>query len=141
MVRLCLIVVCAAIALPTLAWSQGDFKVAESDIPAMKFNHYYGPDKKHREPDFEWSFANETFVLKKRKSAIPDDLQAVFLEKAATADEITGKWSFKDGKITFSDIKAGKQEAKKEASIGVYKTAPTVVRIGDVPQYVFAVAR
>lgn len=104
----------------------------------MKFNHYFGPDKK-READFEWSFTKETFALKKGKAAIPDDLREIFLEKGVKADEITGKWTFRDGKIVFSDIKAGKQEAKKEASVGVYKTAATVVRIGFVPQYVFFV--
>jgi hypothetical protein len=121
--------------------AQGDFPVREADITAMKFLHYYGPDRKFREADFVITFTKDTFTLKKGKAAIPADLLNQLLPKGETADEVAGKWTLKGGKLMLTEIRAGKKEGLKEASLGVYKTAPTVLRIGSVPQYVFAVER
>ena len=127
----------------SVSFAQGNFTVAEADLVAMKLNHYYPlPEKKFHEVDFEWSFQKDTFSVKKGKAAIPADLLGKLLPKGETADEIVGKWTLKDGMLELSDIKAGKTEGRKDVSLAVYKTAPTVVRIGrNDGQYVFGIGK
>ena len=121
---------------------QVNFPVGEADIVAMQLMHYYSPDNKFHEVDFEWSFKKGTFTLKKGKAEIPADLQKKLLPDGKTAEEIEGKWSLKDGKLVLSEIKAGSTEGRKDVSMEVYKTAPTVVRIGyGAPQYAFVVKK
>jgi hypothetical protein len=116
--------------------------VAEGDITAMKLDHYYGPDKRLREADFTRSFEKEAFTLKKGKANIPADLVEKLLPEGAAADEIGGRWALRDGRLLLTEVRAGKQEGRKEVSLSVYKTAAEVVRIGyGAPQYVFAIDR
>jgi hypothetical protein len=130
------------LGIPAMSLARGDFPVGEADIRAMTFIHYYNADNKHRDADFTWSFRKDAFTLKKGKADIPAALVAKLLPEGATADEIEGKWALKDGMLVLSEIEAGKQKGRKDVRLSVYKTAPTVVRIGyDPPQYVFRVDR
>jgi hypothetical protein len=125
-------------------YGQGKYTpVTDEEVVALKLNHYFTPDKKAHDPDFEWSFTKTEFVLKKGKGAIPADLMEKLLPADATADEIRGKWKLesKEGqRLVLTEIKSGDKAGKKEASLVIYKTAPTVVRIGEV-QYVFGIGR
>jgi hypothetical protein len=122
--------------------AQGKYaEVTDADVVALKLNHYFGADKKGRDRDFEWTFTKTEFVVKKGKGAIPADLMERLLPAGAAADEIRGKWKLegKDGKkLVLTEIKAGDTAGKKDVSLVIYRTAPTVVRIGN-PQYVFGV--
>ena len=124
--------------------AQGQFSpVSDANVVDLKFNHYFTPDKKSHDADFEWTFTKTEFVLKKAKGAIPADLLEQLLPKNTTADEIRGKWKLqdKDGqRLVLTDIKAGDKAGNKDVSLTIYKTAPIVVRIGE-PQYVFGVGR
>jgi hypothetical protein len=121
--------------------AQGRYSpVTEADVVKLQFNHYFTPDNKGHDPDFEWTFTEKEFVLKKGKGAIPKDLLEKLLPKDVTADEIRGKWKLEaeNGKLVFSDIKAAEKEGNKDVKFRIYRTAPTVIRIGE-PQYVFGV--
>lgn len=123
------------------AFAQGNFKVTEEDIPKLKFNHYFTADKKYHAPDFEWTFTKTGFTVKTGKGAIPAHVLDTLLPDGATADEVTGNWKFVDGELVLSDIKAGKVDGRKEAKLGIFKTAPTVVRVNCPHQAVFAVEK
>ena len=118
--------------------AQGKYKpVTEDDVVKMKMNHYFTPDRKGREPDFEWTFTKTEFVLKKGKGPIPADLLGQLLPDGKTADEVRGKWALDGkGRLSLTEIKAGDTAGKKDVSLPIYKTAPTVIRIGET-QYVF----
>ena len=126
------------------ASAQGMFPpVTDSEVVALKLNHYFTSDNESHEADFEWTFTEKEFVVKKGKAAIPKDLLEKLLPKDTTADEIRGKWKLqdKDGQqLVLTDIKAGKKAGNKEASLAISKTGGIVVRIGD-PQYVFEVRK
>ncbi|AMV25785.1 hypothetical protein VT84_15415 [Gemmata sp. SH-PL17] len=115
--------------------------VAAADIPGMKLNHYFTPDKKNHEPDFTWTFTKSEFVIKKGAGPIPKHLIEKLLPEGVTGDEITGSWKLKDGKLELTDIKVGDKAGKKDVSLPVFKTAPTVVRVCDPDQFVFGVSR
>src|SRR5262245_22990602 len=117
--------------------------VTDDDVPALKFNHYFTPDNKYHQPDFEWSFTKTEFVIKKGKGAIPDDLLKKLLPDGATADEIRGKWKLegKDGpKLVLSEIKAGDKPGREVVRLVIFRSAPTGVCVGW-PQYGFVVER
>lgn len=62
---------------------------------------------------------------------------------AMAADEIRGLWKLEGGegqRLVLTEIKAGDKIGKDNVSLRIYKTAPTVVRIGE-PQFVFGVGR
>jgi hypothetical protein len=122
-------------------FAQGDFSVERIDLPAMKLNHYFPlPDKKFHEADFEWTFKKGTFSVKKGKGAIPIDLVEKLLPEGETADEIEGQWVLKKGNLVLTEIKAGKKKGREEVTVSVFKTAPTVIRIGySDAQYVFGI--
>jgi hypothetical protein len=124
--------------------TQGQFPpVTEANVIALKLSHYFTPDRKHHQPDFEWTFTKTEFVIKKGKGQIPADLVQKLLPAGASADEIRGKWQLQgqEGqRLVLTDIKAGVQAGKKDVSLSIYKTGGTVVRIGE-PQYVFSVGR
>jgi hypothetical protein len=125
------------------ASAQGMSVVAESEVAALKLNHYFTSDKESHDADFEWTFTEKEFVVKKGKAAIPQDLLEKLLPKGMTADEIRGQWTLqdKDGQqLVLTDIKAGEKAGNKKASLAIYKTSGIVVRIGD-PQYVFEIRR
>ena len=123
------------------AFAQGNFKVTEDDIPKLKLNHYFTDNKKSHDADFEWSFTKTAFTVKKGKGAIPAHVLDTLLPDGATADEVTGNWKFVDGELVLSDIKAGKADGRKEVKLGIFKTAPTVVRVNCPHQAVFAVEK
>jgi hypothetical protein len=116
--------------------------VTEAEVITLKLNHYFTPDRKAHEPDFEWTFTETEFVLKRAQGPIPADLLEQLLPANTTADEIRGKWELdKDGQqLILTGIKAGEKGGKEDVTLFIYKTASTVVRIGE-PQYVFSVGR
>lgn len=124
--------------------AQGQYSpVSEANVVDLTLNHYFTPDKKSHTPDFEWTFTKTEFVLKKGKGAIPTDLVEKLLPKGATADEIRGQWKVvdKEGqRLVLTEIKAGDKAGNQNVSLSIYKTAPTVVRIGE-PQYVFGIGK
>jgi len=134
------------VGLVTNVFGQGNFSpVSESNVQALKLNHYFTADKKAHDADFEWTFGKTQFVIKKGKSPIPTDLIEQLLPKAATADEIRGTWKLaSEGsqKLVLIDIQFGDKASEKpgnqEARLVIYKTAPRVVRIGEL-QYVFGI--
>ncbi|MFN0055913.1 MAG: hypothetical protein ACKV0T_27530 [Planctomycetales bacterium] len=121
--------------------AQGRFPpVTDGDVLGLSLNHYFSADKKHHPADFEWTFTETTFLLRKGDGPIPVDLQAKLLPKGAAADEIRGRWKLdeKDGPaLVLTKIQAGDKEGRPEVRLPIYRTAPTVIRIGE-PQYVFA---
>lgn len=119
--------------------AQGDYApVTEADVVKLKLNHYFTVDRKASSPDFAWTFTKTEFVLKKAAGEIPADLQSRLLPAGTTGEEIRGKWKVDAGKLILTDIRAGEAAGVKEVILPIYRTAPTVVRIGDV-QYVFGV--
>ena len=116
--------------------AQGQYSpVTDEEVMALRLNHYFTPDDKGHEPDFEWTFAMGEFVMKKGKGAIPAWLREKLVAKGAAADEIRGKWKIesKEGQqLVLTEIKAGGKVGMKEVRLPIYKTAPTVVRIGEV---------
>jgi hypothetical protein len=121
--------------------AQGEYApVVEADVISMKLNHYFGSDKKSLDSGFKWEFIKSEFVVRKDTGKIPADLWEKLLGASTSADEIRGRWKLdsKAGQLVLSDIRAGDQRGKKEVRLPIYRTAPTVIRVGD-PQYVFAV--
>jgi|GEM_PF-2267097 len=121
----------------------GHAPVNETNIVDLTFNHYFTPDKKSHAADFEWTFTKKEFVLKKGTGAIPADLLEKMLPKGSTADEIRGKWRLANTEgqqLVLTEIKAGDTSGNEEVSLFIYKTAPTVVRIGEL-QYVFGIGK
>ena len=132
----------AALVLAGVAYAQGKYApVTADDLPQLKLNHYFTTEKMSGRPaDFDWTFTRDTFTIKKGKAPIPADLLGKLLPEKATAEEITGKWKLDDGHLVLTDIKAGDVKGKESVKLPIYRTAPTVVRVGD-PQYAFAVGR
>ena len=131
-----------ALVLAAPALGQGNFPIKEADIRAMQLLQYFGPDRKPHGADITWAFEKETFTLKRGTADIPVDLLAQLLpdEVARTNPaEVTGSWALRDGRLVLTKIKAGDKDGRAEVTFSPYKTAPTVVRIGNLPQYVFAV--
>jgi hypothetical protein len=124
--------------------AQGSFNgVSDDEVRNMKMFVYYTADKQAHDPDFEWTFTKTDFTLKAGKGDIPVDLQEQLLPKGSPAKEIRGKWQLedRDGKqLVLSEIQAGddKEPQKKTVALPIYKTAPTVVRVGKL-QYVFGI--
>lgn len=114
--------------------------ITEAEVVGLKLNHYFNAQGQSQTRDFEWTFTKTEFTIRKGKGAIPADLVKKLLPDGATADVITGKWNLlnKNGQhLVLSGIKAGDRDGKKEdVKISIFRTAPTVIRIGD-PQYVF----
>lgn len=130
---------CAALVAGT-AFSQGNFRVAEADLPAMKLNHYFTPDKRSHDADFEWTFSKTEFKVRKGKGPIPTHLTDMLLPAGTTGDEITGKWKLTPGsELELSDIKCGDKPGKQGVKLRAFKTAPTVVRVSDPTQFVFGI--
>ncbi len=132
--------VAAVFAFANPAKAQGNFAVTEADIPRLKLNHYFTPDKKSHDADFEWTFTKTSFTIKKGTGPIPAHVVSKLLPEGATADEITGDWTLKEGQLHLSKIRAGGKDGKKQVALPVFKTAPSVVRLGDPDQLVFEVA-
>jgi hypothetical protein len=121
-------------------FAQRSFTVGESDISSMELKYYYLSDKVSHDADFTWSFKKDTFTVKKGNVKIPSELSEKLLPERTTDNEITGKWALKNGELLLTEIKGGDKKGRKEVKLSIYKTAPTVVRIGyDAPQYVFVV--
>lgn len=132
-------VLCLGAGAPLQA--QGQYApVTDEDVLAMRLNHYFTAEKKGREADFEWRFFKDGFVLKSGRGSIPADLQEKLVKKGASADDISGKWAVasKSGQLLLTDIQVGKKPTQNKASFRIYRTAPTVIRVGN-PQYVFGI--
>lgn len=120
------------------ASAQGKFPITEADIAIMQPIHYYLEDKKYREPRFAWDFTNETFTLRKGTEPIPEPLLNQFVVKGMSADKITGKWKLVEQTLVLSKIAIDGTDVDKVVKFELYKTAPTVIRWGSLPQFVFA---
>ena len=121
--------------------AQGEYKkVTDADVLALRLNHYFTANKAFHKPDFEWTFAKDGFVMKEGAGKISPYLMETILPKGQTASEIRGKWKLEEGRLTLSSIKADGKDVKGAPSFPIYRTAPIVVRIGDV-QHVFEVMR
>ena len=118
-----------------------EFTVAEADLPKLKLNHYFPNAKEFHDPDFEWTFTKTSFTIKKGTGPIPPYLIKMLLPEGGTADEITGTWTLKEGKLNLIKIQAGDKAGKKDVSLPIFKTAPTVVRICNPQQVVFEVVK
>lgn len=130
---------CGAVA------AQGPYPpVTGADLPRLRLNHYFDSDKRYRERDFEWTFDKTGFVVRAGSGGIPADLLAKLLPPKATATEVRGKWELveRDGArwLLLTDIRAGATAGNANVTLPIYRTAPTVVRVGS-PQYVFGTAR
>jgi hypothetical protein len=116
--------------------------VTEAEVVNLRLDHYFTPDRQAHEPDFEWTFTETDFVLKRATGPIPADLLAQLPPAHPTADEIRGKWRLaKDGQqLILMGITAGEKGGKAAVTLLIYKTASSIVRIGE-PQYVFSIGR
>jgi hypothetical protein len=139
-VRFSLFALVALVPASPLA-AQGEYSpITADEVVKMKFIHYY-PDKKFREADFEWSFTKTEFVVKKGKGPIPADLLGQLLPDGKAADEVRGKWAFDPKRgLVLTEIKAGDVAGKKEVTVVLFKTAPTIIRTGGT-QYVFSLLK
>ncbi len=137
-----LVVLSGLLALPGMLVAQGPYKaVTAEDVVKLEFAYYYTPDKAYREVDFEWTFTETGFVLKAGKGSIPADLRNRLLPPDTDAEEIRGHWKIDDRegtRLVLTNIKAGDQPGNQDVALPIYRTAPTIVRIG-LPQYVFRV--
>lgn len=133
-----LLTVCVLLGCASLALAQPYAPVTEKDIPQLQLNHYFTPDNKSFMKDFEWTFTKADFVIKKGKAAIPGELLKRLLADGTKADEIRGKWQLDKGDIVLKNLEADGKAVKGEARYRIYRTAPTVIRLGE-PQYVFGV--
>lgn len=146
--RCAVIMVAFVLALARSSPGQGQYRaVTADDVVQLTLNHYFTPDNKGHDLDFAWTFTKEEFVVKAGKGPIPADLMKRLLPAGAKAVEIRGKWKIiaEEGQIAFTDILAtdasgGDVLGNKAAKYRIYRTAPTVVRIGE-PQYVFGMGR
>jgi hypothetical protein len=120
--------------------AQGNFVVTQDDIPKLKLNHYFTPDKKSHDADFEWTFTKTGFTIKKGKGPIPTHIANKLLPEGTVADQITGDWALKEGQLRLSKIRAGGKDGKKQVDLSIFKTAPSVVRLCDPDQLVFEMA-
>ena len=140
------IVATCLLASSSAMLGQGQYsEVTAKDVVALQLNHYFTADKKGHQPEFTWTFTKYEFAIRAGEGGIPADLMKRLLPPGAKAIEIRGKWSLASnpGQITFSDIlgtdaSGGEVLGNKETKYHIYRTAPTVVRIGE-PQYVFGV--
>jgi hypothetical protein len=117
--------------------AQGEFDVRAEHIAGMKLDHYYSEDRKHRSADFAWEFTKDGFTLKKGKGPIPDHLLGLLLPAGTAADEVTGKWTFVDGKLELTDIRADGKAGKEKVTVVVFRTAAKLVRMRAPTQHVF----
>jgi len=115
--------------------------ITADDVQAMKFQHYYYTDKnKYQEGNFKISFEKDGFKIEKDKDPISDDLFTRLLPEGEKAVRIEGKWKLDSERqaIVLTDILYnGKKKGRKEVSLHVFRTAPTVIRMTE-RQYVFA---
>jgi hypothetical protein len=136
-----LLVSACLLSVAGAAHGQGNFMVVEADLPRLKLNHYFTPDKRTHNADFNWTFTKTEFSIKKGTEAIPKHLGDTVLPAGTTAKEITGKWELKDGKLKLTEIMADGKATEMDASLPIFKTAPTVVRICDPNQVVFGIEK
>lgn len=123
-----------------VAAAQGNYReVTENDVVAMKLNHYFTADRKAHDPDFVWTFTPGEFVLKDGTGTIPAYLHDTILPRGRAAREIKGSWKLKDGRLVLTGMKADGRNVVDDASFPIYRTAPTVIRVGDV-QHVFGLS-
>jgi hypothetical protein len=144
------IVVASVLIAPcNSAFAQGNYsEVTAEDVVALQLNHYFTPDKKGHQPDFDWSFTKDEFVVKSAAGAIPADLVQRLMPAETKATEIRGQWKLaREGgvqlvltKIVGTDQAGEEVLGLKEAKFRIYRTAPTVIRIGE-PQYVFGLSQ
>jgi hypothetical protein len=117
----------------------GYSQVTQADLPLLSLNHYFDANGKSPGTKFVWTFAADgTFDVQPGEAGIPLDLRQRLAGDVAEAKQISGKWKLEGRMIRFSEVKIDGKPAtpEEQASYSIYRTAPTVIRIGE-PQYVF----
>ena len=115
--------------------------VTPEDVLAMKMFQYHLKRGGGSKPvDFEWTFTKERFTLKEGKGPIPVDLVEKLLPEGGKAKVIEGKWQLAAGRLVMTEIRGDGQPGRENAAVNIYRTAPSVIRVGE-PQYVFEVVR
>lgn len=142
LIRCSLAIIAAAVLVLTAAYAaaQGDYTpLTDDEVTGLRFNHYFTADKRHHAADFLWKFTKGEFVIQKGKGAVPAEL-CKKLSVPGDAVQISGKWRLageSGQELVLSEIAVGGKVKMHSVRLPIYKTAPTVVRIGE-PQYVFA---
>lgn len=147
-VRLLVLSLCLLTCVASNTLGQGSYPpVTEKEVQALKFNHYFTADKKYHPADFQWSFTETEFLVKKGNGPISTELLETMLPAGTTAEEVRGKWKLEanpksSGRtLVLTDIRAGDKAGKEEVRLAIYKTGGIVVRINAPQQHVFGIER
>ncbi|HVJ80980.1 MAG TPA: TlpA disulfide reductase family protein [Planctomycetia bacterium] len=113
--------------------------VVATDLERCVLNHYFTPERSYSLADFEWKFSAAGFVIASGAAPVPKHLVDLLVGEGKAASKIEGKWKLtgRGGLVLFDLAVDGAKKELPEKTLAVYRTAPTVVRIGD-PQHVFA---
>jgi hypothetical protein len=111
------------------------------EVPELRLNHYFTPDNRPHDPEFDWTFTKTGFTIKRGEGAIPENLARALLPEGVVADEIRGKWAInaERGTLDLTEIKAGKATGKAGVKLRVMMTGGTVVRLCVPEQFVFGI--
>lgn len=137
-----LIVIGFLFTVDAKAAEPGRYKpITKEEIPRLELAYYYTPDKDYRKPDFAWKFREGKFALAAEESQVPEELMQRLLGKNVTPGKVRGRWELIDDngmKLVLFSIVADGHKIKRKVILPIYRTAPTVIRIGN-PQLVFTV--
>lgn len=132
---------CAA-SNPTGEFQPGRYSpVAKADLPAMKFAYYFDVNDKHHEADFTWTFTTDKFKIASKKGPVAAEILKKIKATAKAPKTIEGKWFLETSPqggttLSLTDMRVDDMPFSGKATYNIYRTAPTVIRIGE-PQYVF----
>lgn len=137
-----LILAMGLISAPVQARAQGHYEpVVAGDLVGAKFNHYYDANMKAViPPDFSWNFTATNLTIRAGKGAIPADLLMQLAGGMKDVKLIEAGWKLTAGELVVSGIRLDGKPTRTMAKLSVFRTAPTVIRIG-VHQYVFTPLR
>lgn len=137
-----ILVIAACVISARLAPAQGAYNpVTGPDLAGADFNHYFNDNKKVvTPPDFSWTFSATDLVIKAGKGLLPADLTRQLAAGRKDVKTIEATWKVENGSLLISVTAIDGNPASGEASFRAYRTAPTVIRIGE-QQYVFVPKR
>ncbi len=133
-----LVVATVILAGCTAGHAQGNYApVTTKDLVEAKFNHYYGANRKAvMPPDFSWNFTATNLVIKTAQGSIAPDLIERLAAGKNEVKTIEAEWKVEHGELVISRIKVDGQPTRTLAKLPAFRTAPTLIRIGE-RQYVF----
>ena len=113
--------------------------VVAADLERCVLNHYFTPTRNGVAADFEWKFSADGFTMAKGVVPVPKHLVDLIVGEGKSAAKIEGKWKLGASRelVLFDFSVDGSKQDLPEKTLPIYRTAPTVVRIGE-PQHVFA---